>query len=68
MSTFYETTSFAYRVFYMTPVFFNFRMRLYSGFVLSECSCIMAGVGAYPEASDPKSGNGPTKYDALEKM
>ena len=42
---FYETSSFIWRLFYMTPVFFNFRMRLYTGFILSECSCIMAGIG-----------------------
>ena len=48
---YYQTSSFIYRIFYMTPVFFNFRMRLYSGFILSECSCIMAGLGAYPKKS-----------------
>lgn len=63
---FYQTTSFLYRVFYMTPVFFNFRMRLYTGFVLSECSCIMAGLGIYPKSSEPKPGNGPTQLKALE--
>jgi len=55
-----------WRVFYMTPVFFNFRMRLFSGFVLSECSCIMAGLGAYPSASDPKPGLGPSNLAALD--
>lgn len=58
--------SFMYRVWYMTPVFFSFRMRIYSGFVLSECVCIMAGLGAYPVASEPKPGRGPSKYEALE--
>merc|ERR1712020_731975 len=58
---YYETTSIWYRLFYMTPVFFNFRMRLYTGFILSECSCIMAGLGAYPVKSDPKPGQGPSK-------
>lgn len=58
--------SFMYRVWYMTPVFFNFRMRIYSGFVLSECVCIMAGLGAYPVSSEPKPGRGPSKYEALE--
>ncbi|TRY68844.1 hypothetical protein TCAL_03048 [Tigriopus californicus] len=63
---FYEKTSLLYRVFYMTPVFFNFRMRLYTGFVLSECSCIMAGLGMYPKSSEPRPGNGPTQLEALE--
>ena len=51
----------------MTPVFFNFRMRLYSGFVLSECTCISAGLGVYPEASEPKPGMGPTKLEVLKE-
>lgn len=63
---FYETTSIGYRIFYMTPVFFNFRMRLYTGFILSECSCIMAGLGAYPAKTDPKPGQGPSKLDELD--
>ena len=49
----------------MMPVFFNFRMRIYAGFTLSECACIMAGLGAYPVTSDPKPGQGPTKLDKL---
>ena len=52
----------------MTPVFFNFRMRLYTGFVLSECSCIMAGLGAYPVKSDPKPGQGPSKLEELAEV
>ena len=65
---FYQTTSLWYRIFYMTPVFFNFRMRLYSGFILSECSCIMAGLGAYPSKSNPKPGQGPSNLEALEDV
>lgn len=49
----------------MTPLFFNFRMRFYSGFILSEVACIMAGLGAYPEESQPKPGNGPTALQNL---
>ena len=52
----------------MTPVFFNFRMRLYTGFILSECACIMAGLGAYPVKSDPKPGQGPSNLEALEDI
>ena len=65
--TFYEESSILWRIFYMTPVFFNFRMRLYSGFVLSECTCISAGLGVYPEASEPKPGIGPTKLEVLKE-
>jgi len=65
---FYETSSFIWRIFYMTPVFFNFRMRLYTGFILSECACIMAGLGAYPVKSDPKPGQGPSNLEALEDV
>ena len=61
-------TSIIYRIAYMTPVFFNFRMRLYSGFVLSECGCISAGLGAYPSDSQPKPGSGPTNLLQLKEM
>ncbi len=66
--TYYETTGVLWRIIYMAPVFFTFRMRLYSGFVLSECSCIMAGLGAYPSRTEPKPGNGPSKLGILEEM
>ena len=64
------------------PVFFNFRwgilnldikiecnffrMRIYAGFTLSECACIMAGLGAYPQCSQPRPGQGPTRPEKLE--
>ena len=64
--SFYQGTSLLYSLFYMTPVFFAFRMRLYTGFVLSECSCIAAGLGAYPERARSRPGNGPTKLEGLE--
>jgi len=48
-----------YKIFYMIPIFFNFRMRIYAGFTLSEVSCIMAGLGAYPASSKPRPGQGP---------
>ncbi|XP_054711368.1 lysophospholipid acyltransferase 7-like [Uloborus diversus] len=60
--------SFWYRVFYMTPSFFNFRMRIYSGFILGECVCIAMGLGAYPRASNPQPGAGPTNCAALEEI
>ncbi|KAB7506011.1 Lysophospholipid acyltransferase 7 [Armadillidium nasatum] len=59
--------SFLYRVFFMTPIFFTFRMRIYTGFVLSECICIMAGLGAYPVRAKNRPGKGPSNYQELEK-
>jgi len=60
-----QSSGFLWKVFYMMPVFFNFRMRIYAGFTLSECVCIMSGLGAYPVTSDPRPGQGPTKLDKL---
>ncbi|XP_035207114.1 lysophospholipid acyltransferase 7-like isoform X2 [Stegodyphus dumicola] len=59
---------FWYRVYYMTPSFFNFRMRIYAGFILGECVCIAMGLGAYPKSSNPLPGAGPTNYAALEEL
>jgi len=63
-----ESSSFIWKVFYMMPVFFNFRMRIYAGFCLSECACISAGLGAYPTKSKPRPGQGPSDMEALEKL
>ena len=49
----------------MTPLFFCFRMRFYSGFGLSEAACILAGLGAYPTEAQSKPGQGPTVLQAL---
>jgi len=62
-----QDTGFLWKVFYMMPVFFNFRMRIYAGFTLSECACIMAGLGAYPTSSNPRPGQGPTKFEELTR-
>lgn len=64
---FYER-SFLYRYWYVTPTFAWFRMRIYIGLTLSECVCTMAGLGAYPKAFLSKSGNGPTKIDAIKQL
>ena len=40
-------------------------MRIYAGFTLSECACIMAGLGAYPVCSEPRPGQGPKKPELL---
>lgn len=64
---FYTERSVIYRIWYFTPTFFIFRMRIYTGLVMSECVCTMAGLGAYPVATAPRSGEGPTKeYEALK--
>ncbi|XP_049853119.1 lysophospholipid acyltransferase 7 isoform X1 [Schistocerca gregaria] len=58
---FYKERSIFYRIWYLTPTFFIFRMRLYTGMVLSECVCTMAGFGAYPASAESRRGHGPTK-------
>lgn len=55
-----ESHGLVYKIFYMAPIFFTFRMRIYAGFCLSEVVCIMAGLGAYPASSKPKPGQGPS--------
>jgi len=63
-----ENTSLLWKLFYMTPIFFNFRMRIYSGFVLSECSCIMSGLGSFPSVTSPRPGQGPSKPELLQDV
>jgi len=60
--------SLLYRVWYMIPLFSTFRMRFYGGFILSEISCMMAGLGAYPSDSNPKPGSGPSVLEPLNKI
>jgi len=62
---FFEERSFGYRVWYMIPLFFCFRMRFYTGFGLSEGACIAAGLGAYPVRAYARPGQGPTVLAAL---
>jgi lysophospholipid acyltransferase 7 len=67
---FYNDRSWVYRLFYVWPTFFIFRMRICCGLMLAECICTYAGFGAYPRESEPKCGTGPTKeipQDYLEK-
>ncbi|KAK7113240.1 lysophospholipid acyltransferase 7-like [Littorina saxatilis] len=63
----FYTNPFWYRLFYMVPMFMIFRTRLYSAWLLSECMCITAGFAAYPIASKPKCGAGPTDFKALHQ-
>lgn len=66
---FYDERSVLYRLWYLLPSFFNFRMRMYIGMCLSECVFTMSGLGAYPAITDPRPGQGPTKeYSALARM
>lgn len=58
---FYHTRSIFYRLFYVWPTFFIFRMRIYSGIILAEAICISAGFGAYPRELEAKCGHGPSK-------
>lgn len=64
---FYEQRSFLYRLMYVWPTFFIFRMRIYIGLILSECVCVMAGLGAYPKDYKSTPGGGPKQIVALEK-
>lgn len=61
---FYQERSFIYRLMYVWPTFFTFRMRIYTGLTLSECVCTMAGFGAYPDEADATNGEGPRKQYA----
>ncbi|CRK90024.1 CLUMA_CG003749, isoform A [Clunio marinus] len=63
---FYQNRSWLYRLFYIWPSFFIFRMRIYSGIVLAECICTNAGFGAYPKELESKCGHGPSKLISSE--
>jgi lysophospholipid acyltransferase 7 len=65
---FYGERSWLYRLFYVWPTFFIFRMRLYSGMILAECICTYAGFGAYPKDLEPKCGHGPSKEITQEYL
>ncbi|XP_043935389.1 lysophospholipid acyltransferase 7 isoform X1 [Protopterus annectens] len=64
----FEERAFLFRLFYMMPVFFVFRMRFYVAWIFAECSCIAAGFGAYPKEAKSRSGGGPTvDYSPAER-
>lgn len=52
-----------YRVVYYHPLIIWFRMRFYVGWQIAFAGCIAAGVGAYPKATVPHCGHGPTVED-----
>ncbi|XP_027716298.1 lysophospholipid acyltransferase 7 isoform X3 [Vombatus ursinus] len=57
----FYSRSVAFRLFYMVPVFFAFRMRFYVAWIAAECDCIAAGFGAYPVGAKSRAGGGPTQ-------
>lgn len=60
--------SLAFRLFYMVPIFFAFRMRFYVAWIAAECDCIAAGFGAYPVGAKSRAGGGPTQpYPAPDR-
>lgn len=68
-TTDFEERTFLYRYWYIWPIFINFRMRIYIGLILSECACIMGGLGVYPSFAKSKPGNGPTeKFIRLKEV
>ncbi|KAG5444483.1 Lysophospholipid acyltransferase 7 [Clonorchis sinensis] len=62
----FSERSFSYRFFYMSIIFFVFRLRIYFAWKAAECVCMIAGLGAYPAISEPRSGEGPTNLKALK--
>ncbi|XP_063157292.1 lysophospholipid acyltransferase 7-like [Candoia aspera] len=64
-NAFYER-GLGFRLFYMMPVSFVFRMRNYVTWYGAESACITAGLGAYPTSANSQSGRGPTvEYESL---
>lgn len=57
---FYNQRSWMYRLFYIWPSVFIFRMRMYSGIILADCVCVCSGFGAYPKELEAKCGQGPS--------
>ncbi|XP_039191005.1 lysophospholipid acyltransferase 7-like isoform X3 [Crotalus tigris] len=66
-NAFYER-GLPFRIFYMVPIFFVFRMRFYVAWLCAECACIAAAFGAYPVTAKSRSGGGPTvEYEPLSR-
>ncbi|XP_066246534.1 lysophospholipid acyltransferase 7 [Euwallacea similis] len=63
----FEDHSFLYRYWYIWPTFLNFRMRIYIGLTLSECVCLVGGMGVYPSFAANQPGHGPTSNFAKLK-
>ena len=52
----------------MVVMFCVFRCRVYFAWIMSECVCMVLGLGAYPVASKPRCGQGPTDLAALYNL
>ena len=50
-----------FRLAYIVPCLIAFRWRFYIGWSISVASCILAGLGAYPESAKSRPGIGPTR-------
>lgn len=59
---------FWYRLFYMVPMFMIFRSRMYVAWILSECMCISAALGAYPAQCKSRCGQGPVELQPLDDL
>uniref|UniRef100_A0A2D4IIQ4 Leukocyte receptor cluster member 4 n=2 Tax=Micrurus lemniscatus lemniscatus TaxID=129467 RepID=A0A2D4IIQ4_MICLE len=67
-AAFYEKGLY-FRLFYMMPVSFVFRLRNYVTWYGAESACITAGLGAYPTWANSKPGRGPTvEYLSLNRL
>ncbi|CAM5173800.1 unnamed protein product [Eretmochelys imbricata] len=58
----FDARALPFRLFYMVPIFFVFRMRFYVAWLCAECGCIAAAFGAYPTAARSRPGGGPTAH------
>ena len=50
-----------FRLAYVAPCLVAFRWRFYIAWTISVASCILAGLGAYPESARSRPGIGPTR-------
>ncbi|KAL3308357.1 Lysophospholipid acyltransferase 7 [Cichlidogyrus casuarinus] len=64
---FYEQP-FWFRFGAMVWVFCIFRFRMYCAWIMAECLCMAALLGAYPVKAQSTSGNGPTDLKALKEL
>lgn len=60
-SEFLNHRSFFYKIFYMFPLFLEFRTRVYAVNKFGELIFIRSGLGVYPKVLQPKCGHGPTR-------
>lgn len=62
---FYSRSIF-YRIWYIYPISIDFILRIGHAFIITNASCFVSGLGAYPDFTKAKCGHGPTSN--LEKM